>query len=70
MPKDTTERDTSVLRARAIAAALLAARPADYLTNHKGRDAWYDSVRHVAAVVCSTNGVSLLAFYDLCGVPD
>lgn len=64
------ERDVSVLRAHAVAAALYRARPKDYLTNTAGRLAWYDSCRYVAQVVCSANGVSLNTFYNLCGVPD
>lgn len=64
------EKDVSVLRARAIAAALKAAMPKDYLTNDDARIAWYECCRQVAHVVCTADGVSLLTFYDLCGVPD
>lgn len=67
---ETKLRDIDVLRARAVAAALLRARPKDYMTNHTAREAWYDSVRHVATVVCSGEGVSLFSFCTLCGVPD
>lgn len=63
-------RDVDVLRARAVAAALLAARPADYMTNHVARNAWYESVNQLAAVVCSSDGMSLHTFFNLCGVPD
>lgn len=67
---DSPDRDTSTLRARAIAAALLAARPADYRTNHAGRVAWYDACKHVASVVCTADGITFNVFFDLCGVPD
>jgi hypothetical protein len=68
-PNEQARKDVSVLRARAIAAALKDARPKDYLTNNEARNAWYDCCRYVAAVVCSADGVSILSFYDLCGVP-
>jgi hypothetical protein len=63
----TPQRDVSVLRAHAIAAALQRARPLDYRTNHAACEAWYDSVKHVAVVVCSADGVSLQTFYQLWG---
>lgn len=63
------EKEIDILRARAIAAALGKAKPPDYLTNESARHAWYDCVQHVAAVVCTAGGVSLITFYDLCEVP-
>lgn len=63
-------RDVDVLRARAVAAALRAARPADYLTNPVARVAWYECCRQLCSVVCTAEGVSYVQFYDLCGVPD
>lgn len=74
MPKPTLQEqlvaEIDVLRAHAIAAALRRARPADYLTNRIAREAWYDCVRHCETVVCSARGVSIVAFHNLCGLPD
>lgn len=70
MSVETKLRDIDVLRARAVAAALLAARPKDYLTNSTAREAWYECCRHLCPVVCSAKGMSYATFYDLCGVPD
>lgn len=68
MKKETVTanaRDVDVLRGRALAAALLAAKPKDK-ANAEAINAWYDCCRHIAAVVCSEN-FSLSSFYDLCG---
>lgn len=59
-----------VLRARAVAGALRVARPVDYLTNHAGREAWYECVRQLAAVVCDPDSMPIIRFHDLCGVPN
>lgn len=65
---DITEID--VLRARAVAAAMLAARPKDYITNAEARVAWYECCRQLCPVVCTASGVNYVQFYNLCGVPD
>jgi hypothetical protein len=61
----TSERDVSVLRAHAIAAALLRCRPAERFGD--ARVTWSDCVRQLARVVCSDEGVSVPSFYGLCG---
>lgn len=64
------EKEIDVLRAHAIAAALRKAKPEDYLINDPARITWYNAVTQVSSVVCTSDGVSLSAFFDLCGVPD
>lgn len=60
------ENEIDILRAHAIAAALHRAKPST--TDHPdAMDAWLDAVRQVAAVVCTSDGVSLVQFHRLCG---
>lgn len=64
------ERDTSILRAHAIAAALAKAKPkATQIPSLDliAYETWVESIRQTAAVVCTADGVSISTFYQLCG---
>lgn len=70
MPNAKQEKEIDVLRAHAIAGALLRAKPKDYSVNTEARNTWYFAVRQLAVVACQPEGMPMSTFYDLCGVPD
>lgn len=58
--------DIDVLRAHAVAAAMARARPAK--ETWPQYEQWYQCCQHLSAVVCTSDGVSMRTFYELCGV--